>query len=114
MRQRLRVCVHPLRRARRGDRRRKRPPVVMCGEPMTRELPGERGITAVEPFRMLAQQFGEARMQFHSLTGQEIVVDHLVDERVPEAIGHAVCICDQDLMRHRGSEALQQLQLGQL
>ncbi len=81
----------PLGFPRRQDRRGERAGDVVAGEAVLGELGGGSGHLGKPP--LVAEQGGEAGMQPGPLAGQQVGIDGLAEQRVPErvsaaAIGH--------------------------
>ena len=107
--QRLRVRVHLLGRARGLQRGRQRAPLVVGRRPVADELARELRRVTVVPIGFALELVGDRDVEPHALAREEILVDGLVHERVPEAVREAVGLGDEHLVRDRVAQALVQL-----
>ena len=107
--ERLGVGVHRLGLRRRADRPRQRVGQVAGTVPVHRDLSGR-----ARPARLSRPEpLGQGGVQPGAFAGQQLAVDRLLYQRVPEGVGVLVGSDDQQLLVDRLPQASQQLGLAQ-
>jgi hypothetical protein len=106
-RERLVERVHPLGRRRGSHRGGERGRLVARGQPVVGDLGGQVHALALALDRLL-QGARDGAVQLGPLARQQVVVDHLAQQRVAEAVA-AVGVRDRDLAAHGLAQPLAQL-----
>ena len=104
----LGVRVDVLGRPRRVEGRGQRASAVVRGVPVARQLARDAAAVRLHPFRVLGEELGHADVQRDPLTGQEIVVDRFVDQRVTEAVFESAGLGDEHLLFDRLTDRVEQ------
>jgi hypothetical protein len=89
-----------------------RPPLVVCGVPVVGQPPQLRGTTPA-PLDARGERAGVGGMQGAALDRQQVVVDRLLHQGVPEGVGVAAALGHQDVVGDRLAQQLDQA-LGRL